>query len=107
MATKFKPSISFHPGVTLAEKLQELGMSVTDFALLADQPTETIQGILDGDISVTFEMANAFERITHIPAHFWINKQRNYDASKVRNRNEAAVSSFPSIRWSASFLLDK
>ncbi len=97
-ATKFKPSISFHPGVTLAEKLQELGMSVTDFAVMVAQPTETIRGVIDGNISVTFEMANAFENITHIPTHFWLNKQRNYDASKARNRKEVAASSFPPIR---------
>ncbi len=106
-ATKFKPSISFHPGVTLSEKLKELDINVKEFALLTSLSLDTIQGIIDGDISVTSDIAIVFEQITHIPAHFWLNKQHNYDASKGRNRKEVAASSFPPIRWRPSLLLDK
>lgn len=106
-STKFKPSISFHPGVTLAEKLQELGVSVQEFAVFTSKPVDMIQSIINGEMSVTSDLAIAFEHFTHIPAHFWINKQRNYDAYKARYRKEAAASPISSLRWGASFLLEK
>ena len=43
MATsKFIPSVAFHPGVTLAEKLKEINMSIKEFALRASKPEKTI-----------------------------------------------------------------
>ena len=40
----FTPRVAYHPGVTLAEKLEELGMSVKEFALRVTKPEKTIIG---------------------------------------------------------------
>ena len=34
----YVPIESFHPGVTLEEKLEEMGMSVKEFAIRTDKP---------------------------------------------------------------------
>lgn len=87
MATsKFIPSVAFHPGVTLAEKLKEIDMSIKEFALRASKPEKTIHAVIKGESSVTSDMAVAFESVTRIPAHFWLNKQRNYDEYQARAR---------------------
>ncbi len=36
--SKFIPAVAFHPGVTLAEKLKEIDMSIKEFALRASKP---------------------------------------------------------------------
>lgn len=69
----------YHPGETLDEKLQEMGMSVKEFALRVSKPEKTIIAVLKGKSSVTPDMAVAFEMVTKIPANLWLNLQRSYD----------------------------
>ena len=44
MATlkKFVPPVEFHPGITLSDKLKEMGMSVKEFAVRTSKPEKTI-----------------------------------------------------------------
>ncbi len=88
MATlkKFAPPVEFHPGVILAEKLDELGISVHEFAERTGKPEKTILAIISGKSSVTSDMAAAFESVTKIPAHFWLNVQRGYDDFVARQK---------------------
>lgn len=88
MATfkNFVPPVEFHPGVILAEKLEELGMSVCEFAVRSGKPEKIISAILSGKDSVTTDMAAAFESVTKIPAHFWMSVQRGYDDYAARQK---------------------
>lgn len=90
MATlkKFVPPVEFHPGITLSEKLKEMGMSVKEFAVRTSKPEKTIFAVIGGKSSVTSDMAVAFESVTKIPAHFWLNMQRGYDEYIARQREK-------------------
>ena len=72
----------------MKEKLDEMQMSVKEFALLTAMSEKNIKAVMSGTASVTLELAEAFEQVTRIPAHFWLNLQRNYDESVVRRRSE-------------------
>lgn len=85
METTYRPVKSFHPGETLDEKLQELEMSVEDFSAKAGLSAWVVKSFIGGDMSVTADMALAFEQVTHIPAHYWLNAQRNYDEYLLKN----------------------
>lgn len=74
----FPQSVS-HPGTTLEEKLEEMGMGPKEFALRTGKPEKTITAILNGGSSITPDMAVQFENVTKIPANFWTNRQRGYD----------------------------
>jgi addiction module HigA family antidote len=92
MATlKFVPPVAFHPGETLSEKLKEMGMSIKEFAVRTSKPEKTIFAIINGNSSITSDMAVSFEIVTRIPAHFWLNKQRTYDEYVARSRREAII----------------
>ena len=65
----------YHPGVTLAEKLKEMEMSVKEFAVRVSKPEKTIFAVINGSSSITTEMAVSFEAVTKIPASFWLRKQ--------------------------------
>ena len=104
MSTKADESKLFtvyHPGVTLSEKLEEMGMSVKEFAVRVTKPEKTIFAVLNGNSSITTEMAVSFETVTKIPASFWLRKQQMYDEYLVRKKKEEDAKE--SIAWMRLF----
>lgn len=97
------PQIAFHPRVTLAEKLKEEGISVEECAKRTAESAETIAAVIEGKISVTPEMAEAFARVTKIPAYFWSKTQQVYDDYLVRQKREEQLAL--AYRWMESFPL--
>ena len=43
---QYNPQSVLHPGITLAEKLEELNMGPKEFAVKSDKPEQTISAIL-------------------------------------------------------------
>ena len=93
MATvnEFYTDIAFHPGETLAEKLEELNMGPKEFAVRTGKPEKTIIAILKGDSSVTPEMSVLFESVLKIPASFWIKRQFSYDEYIAREKRALTI----------------
>lgn len=104
-SNKFTPSVEFHPGLTLSEKLGEMGMDVKEFALRTSKPEKTIHAVINGTSSITSDMAVSFEKVTKIPAHFWLSMQRGYDEYLARKRREEQI--LASHQWAKSFPLSK
>jgi addiction module HigA family antidote len=88
---QFRPDIVFHPGETLADKLEELKMGPKEFAVRTGKPEKTIIAIIKGDSSLTSEMAVLFESVLKIPADFWLKKQFRYDEYKAREKRTLAI----------------
>lgn len=91
----------YHPGLTLAEKLNEIEMSVKEFAVRVSKPEKTIFAVISGNSSITTEMAVSFEAVTKIPASFWLRKQQMYDEYMVRKKREEDAKA--SIEWMKHF----
>lgn len=83
-----KLPVVYHPGETLDEKLQEMGMGVKEFATRVSKPEKTIIAVLTGKSSITPDMAVAFEMVTKIPAHMWLRLQKSYDEFIARQEAE-------------------
>lgn len=90
-----------HPGIDLAEKLEELSMGPKEFALRTGKPEKTIIAIISGKSSITPEMAVQFENVLKIPAHYWLNRQRHYDEYIVRLERQEILKE--SVHWAKSF----
>lgn len=93
--------IAYHPGETLEEKLQEMGMGVKEFATRVSKPEKTIIAVLKGRSSITPDMAVAFEMVTKIPANMWLRHQRIYDEFIARKRREKSLKE--GIQWANKF----
>lgn len=93
--------LASHPGTTLSEKLDEMGMSIKEFAVRTSKPEKTIFSVINGKSSITPDMAIAFENVTKIPAHFWLNRQRIYDERVARERHEVQLTE--ACDWARSF----
>lgn len=97
----YVPPVVYHPGEILSDKLDELNMSVKEFALRSGKPEKTVHAVLKGESGITPDMAIQFEKVLQIPAHFWLNAQKNYDEAQARKkRNREAESS---IAWMKNF----
>jgi addiction module HigA family antidote len=81
---EYFPQSRPHPGKTLVEKLEEMGISSKEFAECTDRPEQIIIAVLNGKGVITPDLVVQFEKVTRIPAHFWLNSQRNYDEFRTR-----------------------
>lgn len=105
MATEnqYFPQSRPHPGETLEEKLEEMGMGPKEFAVRTGKPEKTIIAVLKGVSSITPDMAVEFENVTKIPANFWMNHQRAYDEYVARVKRQEVIAA--SIEWARQFPL--
>ncbi len=97
----YKPETYTHPGSTLKEKLEEMRMSIKEFALRAGKPEKTIHEILNFESSITPDMAVQFEKVLKIPAKFWLKYQGNYNEWVARRKYEAMLEN--SVEWAKLF----
>ncbi|HTN37446.1 MAG TPA: ImmA/IrrE family metallo-endopeptidase [Arachidicoccus sp.] len=103
LLNQYFPQTTPHPGLTLAEKLEEMSMGPKEFALRTGKPEKTITAILKGESSITTDMAIQFENVTLIPAQFWINYQRGYDEYIAREKYQNIINE--AIPWAKKFPL--
>ncbi len=103
MATnnEYSPITVSHPGTTLAEKLTEMGMSQKEFAVRTNKPEQTIIKVISGESAITSDMAVQFENVLKIPAHFWLNRQQNYDVAVARNKRQEVLEA--ATNWTNRF----
>src|SRR5260221_7092878 len=103
MSTKydFKPDYAFHPGETLAETLETLSMSQAELAQRTGRPLKTINEIVQGKAAITADTALQLERVTGVPANFWNNAQRNYEAALARQAEAEQIED--GIEWLKNF----
>ena len=68
-----------HPGETLREDLDALGMGAADLARRIDVPADRIARILDGRRAVTGDTALRLGRYFGTSGAFWLNLQKLYE----------------------------
>ena len=95
---QYYPQSLPHPGETLSEKLEEMGLNFKEFAVLTGKSERIIISILNGTCAITPDMAAQFENVTQIPVHFWMNSQRGYDEFKARDHHKKYVKSTPELQ---------
>ncbi len=67
---EYTPDVVSPPGATLADKLEEIGMSQAELANRTGRPKKTINEIIEGKAPITPETALQFKRVLNIPARF-------------------------------------
>jgi len=67
-----------HPGATLLETLETLGMTQSELALRISRPEKTISEIINGIAMITPDTAIQFERALGVSASFWNSLEKNY-----------------------------
>ncbi len=86
-----KPTVCFHPGETLKEKLQEMGLSFKEFADITTIPEKEIRLITSCKSDIDEPTAVLLERGTGIPVFFWLRKQEKYNFYRLSRLAQSVV----------------
>ena len=88
---------AIHPGETLQEDLEALGMSAAELARRIEVPVNRITEILNGRRSVTGDTALRLGRFFGTSGEFWLNLQKLYELRRAEQKNGAAIARLPSL----------
>ncbi len=91
-----------HPGETLREDLDALGMSASELARRMDVPASRITGILNGRRSITGDTALRLGRFFGTSAEFWLNLQKLYELRLAEQRSGSRIARLPTLDSVAS-----
>lgn len=72
------------PGATLAEQIKSRGITVKDLADQLGFSEKQVMGIINGEVSITSEIALKLEDVLGIPASFWNNLEAIYRESLTK-----------------------
>jgi HTH-type transcriptional regulator/antitoxin HigA len=81
-AKNLQPAEVFHPGKYLRDELQARGWTQKQFAQIIDRPLQTINGIINGKVSITAATAKAIAAAFGTTADLWLSLQVSYDLFK-------------------------
>ena len=84
-----------HPGETLREDLDALGMSITDLARRIEVPVNRITEILHGRRSITDDTALRLGRFFRTSGEFWLNIQKLYKLRLAEQKHGATIARLP------------
>ena len=80
----FEPEVAIHPGESIEESMEFLGMSQEELATRLDITTKHLSNILNGHVSVTPNVAVRLEAVLGPSAQFWMNLESNYQLNRIR-----------------------
>ncbi len=86
-----------HPGETLREDLDALGMSAAELARRIQVPVNRITRILNGRRAVTGDTALRLGRFFGTSGEFWLNLQKLYELRLAERENGAAIARLPTL----------
>ncbi len=86
-----------HPGETLREDLDALGMSAAELARRIDVPVNRITEILNGRRAVTGDTALRLGRFFGTSGEFWLNLQKLYELRLAERKSGAAIARLPTL----------
>ncbi|HAN48298.1 MAG TPA: addiction module antidote protein, HigA family [Nitrospira sp.] len=91
-----------HPGETLRDDLEELGMSAAELSRQLAVPVNRITQILNGSRAVTGDTALRLGHFFNTSPEFWLNLQKLYDlrmAEQTKGEEVARLPVFDASAW--------
>ncbi len=86
-----------HPGETLREDPEALGMSAAELARRIEVPVNRITEILNGRRAVTGDTALRLGRFFGTSGEFWLNLQKLYELRRAESERGAEIGRLPTL----------
>lgn len=86
-----------HPGETLRDDLDALGMSAAELARRIEVPVNRITQILNGQRAVTGDTALRLGRFFGTSGEFWLNLQKLYELRRAEREHGAEIERLPPL----------
>ncbi len=80
----YLPDIAIPPGTTIVELLIEHRMGTDEFAARVGLTPAECGALLRGDLPIGDDLGSALSGLLGMPAHVWVNLDRNYRATLAR-----------------------
>ncbi len=90
-------SDAIHPGETLREDLEALGMSAAELARQIHVPVNRITEILNGRRAITGDTALRLGRFFDTSGEFWLNLQKLYELRLAEQKSGMEIASLPTL----------
>lgn len=87
---EYNPDKVTPPSETILETMKAQRLTSTDMVLFMMpllEPEQT-EALLRGEVVITEEIAIQLEAALDVPAQFWLNRQRRYDANSCNTRKQ-------------------
>lgn len=101
LKNEYIPDSVSHPGSTLLEVIETLGMSQAELADRAGRHKKTINEIINGISAITPETSLQLERVLGIPAEFWNNREAQYREYLARKAEQERLKE--DVKWIENF----
>lgn len=85
---EYKDLIAFHPGQYIGELIEDYQMTQKEFAEKLGVSPKTVSKLVNGEQSISNDLAQKLEKLTNISMKTWLNLQASFD----RKVGEEAVS---------------
>ena len=89
--------VPIHPGETLREDLEALGMSAAELARQIDVPVNRVTEVLNGRRAVIGDTALRLGRYFGTSGEFWLNLQKLYELRLAEQKKGAEIARLPSL----------
>ena len=86
-----------HPGETLRDDLEALGMSAAELARRLEVRVNRIRQILNGQRAITGDTALRLGRLFGTSGEFWLNLQNLYELRRAEREHGDEIGRLPSL----------
>jgi HTH-type transcriptional regulator/antitoxin HigA len=99
----FEPDYVVPPGETLAEMLEERGLTQTELAQRLGVSLKHVNQVLRGTAPISAELALGLESVLGAPADFWLKRESLYRGDVARQERRSEFSK--AVEWASKFPL--
>jgi HTH-type transcriptional regulator / antitoxin HigA len=97
----FRPTYAVPPGDTVADLLDEHGMTQTELSMRLGVTLKHVNQVIKGGASISAELALGLEKVFRVPASFWLNRESLYQADLARQIETQELASH--VEWARQF----
>jgi addiction module HigA family antidote len=97
----FHPTYAITPGHTIADLLDEQGMTQTELAQRLGVTLKHVNQVVNGGASLSPELALGLEKVFGASADFWLNRESLYRADSSRKAEAQSLQEH--VSWAAQF----
>lgn len=84
---EYKDLIAFHPGSYVEDIIDDLNITQNEFADRLEISSKTVSKIINGEESISKNIANKLSKLTGVDIKTWLNLQASYDAKVMEIEN--------------------
>lgn len=85
---EYNDKIAFHPGYYIKELVEESGLTQADFAKRLDTTPKNLCKLINGEQSLSIDIAMKLARMQGSSVNYWLNIQSSYDAMVAQFKSE-------------------